>query len=266
MLRVFEAIEYLQPAERGLNRPILLRGRTGEGEVASLFVKTRAGYGDRPTAPGVECFATLLARHLGLTAPEPVCVEMPKGFDRFISDAPVHRELVRQSPGLNFGTVALGPDWKTWPVGMSTRAFPGDLFERIMVFDALVQQTDREPDNPNLLWRGREIAVIDHEKCFGYLSLAGETPMPWRAFFGINPFLRHSLREAGRRLGPDAGDSLWAELIGLEMDRKIVEIADATRGAFPEASVELDRILRYFDLLNRNLTDFFQYFRHNLSR
>jgi hypothetical protein len=50
------------------------------------------------------------------------------------------------------------------------------------------------------------------------------------------------------------------------MDRKIVEIADATRGAFPEASVELDRILRYFDLLNRNLTDFFQYFRHSLSR
>jgi hypothetical protein len=266
MLRVFEAIEYLQPAERGLNRPVILRGRTTDGEEASLFVKTRAGYGDRPAAPGVECFCTLLARHLGLTAPEPVCVEIPVGFDRFVFEAPGHRELVRQSPGINFGTLALGPDWKTWPVGMSPRAFPGDLIERIMAFDALVQHTDREQDNPNLLWRGREIAIIDHEKCFGYLKPAAADLEPWRAFFGINPFLRHCLRDAGRQLEADAGKSFWADLIGVEMEGKIVQIVDASRGAFPEAKVDLDGILRYFDHLNRNLTDFFQYFRHSLTR
>jgi len=183
-----------------------------------------------------------------------------------VFEAPEHRELVRQSTGINFGTVALGPDWKTWPVGMSIRAFPDDLIERIMAFDALVQHTDREPDNPNLLWCGREIAVIDQEKCFGYLGIAAEDPEPWRAFFGINPFLRHCLREAGKHLQPDAGKSLWADLIGLEMEGKIVESADLARGAFPEAGVDLERILRYFELLNRKLPDFFQYFRHSLSR
>lgn len=164
MIRIFHACEFQGPAARGLNKPMVVRGETdGGGESQRLFVKSRAGYGNRTTAPGVEMFTTLLARALGLLAPEPVVVVIPEGFDQIAREHPGCPELLRASVGNNFGTVALGADWKTLPVGMGTRLFPPDTVESILTFDAVVQQADRDADNPNLQWKGDQLAVFDHE-------------------------------------------------------------------------------------------------------
>lgn len=266
MIRVFQAIGYVRPADRGTNQPILLRGRTDTGDEAAIFVKTTAGYGDRPSAAGVELFTTLLARELGLIAPEPVLVEIPVGLDRVVHDAPRAQALIRASHGTNFGTVALGEDWKTWPVDMSTRAFAGETLGNILAFDGLAQHTDRHPDNPNMMWRAHELAILDHEKCFGHLVLAAGSQHPWREFFSINPFQTHCLRRAVSRTEPDLGQTLWQSLIGLELEGRVPAIANAARQTFPQSGLELDRILRYFDLLNKNLRDFFAYFRAGIER
>jgi hypothetical protein len=265
MLKVFHANEYVQPADRGLNRPIVLRGKTTAGEDASIFVKTRAGYADRPAAPGIELFTTLLARALDLVAPEPVLVDIPVGFESVVFDAPEYRTLLQQSPGTNFGTVALGQDWKTWPVEMSTRSFPDELLGDILAFDALVQHTDRHPDNPNMLWRHGEIAILDHEKCFGHLVLAAASRHPWREFLSTNPFQSHSLRRSIQPGRTNPGQRIWQGLIGLELDNRIPQLAQTARDAFPESALEMDRILQYFDLLNKNIADFFGYFRASID-
>jgi hypothetical protein len=144
LIRVFQATQYERPADRGTNQPIVLRGRTDTGEEASIFVKTIAGHGDRPAASGVELFTTLLARELELTAPEPVLVEIPVGFDRVVHDATSEQALIKASPGTNFGTLALGVDWKTWPVEMSTRTFPQATLGNILAFDGLTPMPFRD--------------------------------------------------------------------------------------------------------------------------
>jgi hypothetical protein len=269
MLRTLAAHTFIEPAIRGGNFPMLLRCReAGADGTTAVYVKTRAGYGDRPAAPGVELFATLLARELGVRAPEPVLVDVPEGFAAQVFEHPRHRELLERSAGLNFGTVALRPDWKTWPVDMSARAFSEEMVEAILVFDALVQHTDREAENPNLLWRGHELAVIDHEKCFGYLALATDARRPWRAFFQHDPLRTHCLREAGRSLakGKDFGRRMWESLLGLELEARVPELAATATGAFPESAVEIGRISAYLEALFRDIEDFLDYARHAFSR
>ncbi len=71
-LRRFTAVQFRRKMERGLNRPFLVMGAPlGGGERCPLVVKSRAGYADRPEAMLKELFALLLARELGLNAPEP---------------------------------------------------------------------------------------------------------------------------------------------------------------------------------------------------
>ncbi len=266
MVRTFQAIEYLKPADRGINRPVVLRGITVDGSLETIFVKTTAGYGDRPTAAGVELFTTLLGRALGLFVPEPVIVEIPSGFERVIFDAPEYREMLGRSAGKNFGTIALGSDWKTWPVGMSVRAFPEEMIEDILTFDALVQHTDRAADNPNLLWKDHQIAVVDHEKCFGHLCLSGSDQRPWRPLFGNRPLLTHCLRLAINTKKTDSfGQRLQTELIGFEFNGKIAQLLAVTAESFPEARLDLDRIGSYFEKLHKNNTDFFDDLRMSLQ-
>lgn len=268
MIRTLTAQLFIEPAIRGNNLPALVRVQDEAGECADVYLKTRAGYGSRPAAPGVELLTTLLAKELGLLAPEPVLVEIPGGFAGQIFDRPAFRDLFSRSEGLNFGTLALGADWKTWPVDMSVRAFAEERIEDILIFDALVQHTDRASDNPNLLWRGHEIAVLDHEKCFGYLSTATSQNRPWRDFFRFAPLRTHCLLAAGRKMVSSAGfgHRMWENLLELEMSGRLPEVASAAISAFPESDVEVGRILGYLEKVFRDIEDFLSHVKHALSR
>jgi hypothetical protein len=50
----------------------------------------------------------------------------------------------------------------------------------VFAFDALVQNPDRKVNNPNLLWKGEEIFLIDHELTFSFLYHIGPPTEPWR--------------------------------------------------------------------------------------
>jgi hypothetical protein len=267
MLRTFTALDFIQPAERGNNLPALIRGRETSGAEASIYLKTRAGYGDRPAAPGVELLTGLLAREWGLLTPEPVLVEVPTRFHEQIFEYPKHRDCVERSPGLNFGTISLGPDWKTWPVDMSVRAFPPECIEAILIFDAMIQQTDRAADNPNMMWRGHEIAVLDHEKCFGYLGLATDPQRPWREFFLRRAMRTHCLLSRCKvPLRRDFGKEMRAKLLDLELGGGLPNLAKLATDAFPEAKLEIDRISGYLDRLFGNFGDFLDHLKQTLDR
>jgi hypothetical protein len=265
MIRVFHACEFQEPTCRGLNKPMIIRGETDAGESQRLFLKSRAGYANRPNAAGVEMFTTLLARSLGLKAPEPVVVVIPNGFERLAREHPVYQDLLRGSFGNNFGTVALGPDWKTLPVGMGIQLFPRDTVESILTFDALVQQDDRDFENPNLQWNGDQIAILDHERCFGHLGDAGADQYPWRKYLGKRPLRQHCLRSLAGDVDASFGKHLREEWLELEMDGRLPGLLQASCRAFPEATLDLNRIDRYLSLLTAGYTDFREYLQVSLQ-
>lgn len=123
----------------------------------------------------------LLAREPGLTAPEPVLVELQDGFDWAAADHPDHAELIRQSIGWNVGTIHLGDAWKPWIQGSAPRSIPDVTLESAYAFDAMIQNSDREADNPNMLWRDKELALLDFDKAFALrrLDLLDQHPKDW---------------------------------------------------------------------------------------
>ena len=267
MLRTFQLRGFIEPARRGITQPVIVQARDDEGREETLFLKTQAGYGDRPQAAGVELFTTLLARRLGLKAPEPVVVEVPPNAGRLVHDAPAHAALLNRSPGLNFATVALGNDWKVWLPQMSGRSFADEKLAAVLAFDGLVQHTDREVGNPNLMWKGGELAVLDHEKVFGYVAQSAGTPRPWRSFFQNQPFARHVLLPIGKRLvGPDFGNDVWEALLELDYGGGLEACLRTAEVAFPTAKVDLERIRVYLSALAAEAGDFFDHLKASLDR
>jgi hypothetical protein len=134
------------------------------------------------------------------------------------------------------------------------------------MFDGLVQHTDREAENPNLMWKGHELAVLDHEKVFGYLKLAEGEAKPWRRFFQAQPFARHVLAPAGRRMmSADFGKGLWENILEQDWGGGFDDCLLAAEAAFPAAKVDLARIRAYLNALAADAGDFFDYLKASLQ-
>jgi hypothetical protein len=117
------------------------------------------------------------------------------------------------------------------------------------------------------MWRHGEIAILDFEKCFGHLALAEESEKPWREFLNLRPFRTHSLRACAKDVeNREFGRPLRENLVELEMNNRLPELIRFAQTAFPDAELELNRVLRYFELLNKNTPDFFDYLRLSIER
>lgn len=129
-----------------------------ETDAGTFFVKLR-GAGQGTAALVAEIVVAELAAHLGLLVPRWV----PVHFDaRLPSDDPHGelRSLLDRSEGLNLGFELLSGARdlrrEEAPLIAPFVAAP------IVWFDALVQNVDRTPQNPNLMRRGEELWLIDH--------------------------------------------------------------------------------------------------------
>lgn len=262
VLRRFTAVQFRRPMERGLNSPFLVIALPADGgERRPVVVKSRAGYADRPEAMLKELFALLLARELGLTAPEPVLVELLPGFDYGAADFPGYPERIRQSTGWNVGTVHLGDDWKPWIQGRPPRSIPAEALENAYAFDAMVQNSDREADNPNLLWRGDELALLDFDKAFAFLRSEEQEDRPWRKTLVRQNLDRHCLHPhlpeltEGVILGPGLWDSFEEWWLGAPSGRLSAEIA----AGMADPDLDLPRLEGYLTKLAGAAEDFFRY-------
>lgn len=61
MIRSFQFIGFVEPAKRGITKPLIIQAKRADGIRETVFLKTLAGYGDRPESGGVELFTTLIA-------------------------------------------------------------------------------------------------------------------------------------------------------------------------------------------------------------
>lgn len=128
----------------------------------------------------VELIAAQFADDLGLDVPRAALVEVPSGFEAIVTDAEAAM-AVAESPGLNFGSLHLGPGFTTWPPNRSPHGGQRDQAAAIFAFDTLLQNPDRRTDNPNLWARSDRLGVYDHEQAFSFLFLPiiGGAPRPW---------------------------------------------------------------------------------------
>jgi hypothetical protein len=193
VLRTVTATRYVTPLREGGSLPAIV-----EADDDGLYVCKFRGAGQGPRALAAEIVAGELARGLGLPVPELVLVELDAELARAEPD-PEIQDLIRASEGLN-----LGVDFLPGALPYSPAAPPDpDLAAAVVWLDALVENVDRTPRNPNLLrWHGR-LWLIDHgASLFVHHGSADPLTVARRPFPGIRDHVL--LGAAGSVLEADA--------------------------------------------------------------
>jgi hypothetical protein len=152
VLRTVTATRYVTPLREGGSLPGLV-----EADDDGLYVLKFRGAGQGPKALAAEIVGGELARGIGLPVPELVLVELDGDMARAEPD-PEIQDLIRASAGLN-----LGVDFLPGSLPYSPAQPPDpELAASVVWLDALIENVDRTPRNPNLLvWHGR-LWLIDH--------------------------------------------------------------------------------------------------------
>jgi hypothetical protein len=152
VLRTVTATRYVTPLREGGSLPAIV-----EADDDGLYVLKFRGAGQGPKALAAEIVAGEIARGVGLPVPELVFVTLDAELARAEPD-PEIQELIVASVGLNLGVDFLPGSLPYNP------ADPPDpeLAAAVVWLDALVENVDRTPRNPNMLrWHGN-LWLIDH--------------------------------------------------------------------------------------------------------
>ena len=214
MLRKVTAVRYVTPLREGGSLPGLV-----EADDDGLYVLKFRGAGQGPKALAAEVVVGELARALGLPVPELVLAELDPELARAEPD-PEIQDLIRASAGVNLGVDFL-PGALPY---VASRPPSPELAASVVWLDALVENVDRTPRNPNLLrWHGR-LLLIDHGAALFVHHASGDpVALARRPFAAIRDHVllpaAGSILEADARLArvarPDAAAALvpaeWAD-------------------------------------------------------
>ncbi|MDD5676570.1 MAG: hypothetical protein PHW60_01085 [Kiritimatiellae bacterium] len=178
MVAKVKAVTFLKALKWGRTCPCLMLCEGDNGTQVETVVKLYAGKESSRTGLICELLASLVARDLDINIPTPFLIDVAADFHNGITD-PELAERFRNSPGLNFGTQHLGAGYTTWP---QERSIPSSLLQdasEIFAFDLLIQNPDRRKDKPNLLRKGDELVIFDHEMAFSFLYNLMPDEYPW---------------------------------------------------------------------------------------
>jgi hypothetical protein len=163
--------------------------------------------------------------------------------------------------GWNLGTIHLGDAWKPWVQGGAPRSLAATTLETAYAFDAMVQNSDREPENPNLLWRGEELALLDFDKAFAFLRTEEGEDRPWRQTLNRQNLSHHCLHphlppiEKVKILGRD----LWDVFEEWSLERPGGKIAATIAEELADPDLDLPRMEEYLTKLTAETDDFFHF-------
>ncbi len=159
------------------------------------------------------------------------------------------------------GTIHLGDSLKPWIQGSSLRSIPDEAIASAYAFDAMVQNSDRMADNPNFLWRGAELALLDFDKAFGFVRTEGKNDKPWRNALNRQSLARHCLHGHLPAFGGEVilGKNLWDSFeewwLGKSSGRLSAEIASG----LADPDLDLPRLEAYLTKLAAGADDFFRF-------
>jgi hypothetical protein len=149
-----DAARYVLPLREGGSLPAVIEGADGRMYVA----KFRAA-GQGPRALVAEVIGGELARAAGLRMPELVVLALAPGFGGTDGD-PEIVSLLSASTGENLGLAFLSGALPFDPAARTP--VDATLASTIVALDILISNVDRSARNPNLLWVGGELWLIDH--------------------------------------------------------------------------------------------------------
>src|SRR5688500_16618381 len=151
-LRTVKATRYVTPLREGGSLPAIV-----EADDDGLYVLKFRGAGQGPKALAAEVVVGELARALGLPVPELVLIELDPELARAARD-PESQHLIRACAGVHLRIDSLPASLAYPPADPPEPELAAD----VVWLDALVENVDRTPRNPNLLrWHGR-LFLIDH--------------------------------------------------------------------------------------------------------
>ncbi len=204
MVEIVDAEEFHDFQTKGYSRPARVSCRRADGELVELFIKFAGGVRGHNFGLCSELICSLLATELGLLTPTPFTVNLSKDF---LTGVPlVAKDLVERSLGLNFGSKNAGFGYHAMPTNPKLKHELRQVAAEIFAFDILTQNFDRKSDNPNLLWNGSKIILIDHESA---LQSVVEKDTPGVASLELDRFYDHVFFNI---LNP--GDAVYDRLSG----------------------------------------------------
>lgn len=235
-LRRITATRYVTPLREGGSLPALV-----EADDLGLYVLKFRGAGQGPKALAAELIAGELARALGLPVPELVLCELDAGLGGAEPD-PEIQDLLKASVGTNLAMDFL-PGSLTFNPAARFAPDPA-LAAAIVWFDALVENVDRTPQNPNLLVWHDALWLIDHGAAL-YRHHAEEDPVAQaRRPFALRE--RHVLLPLAGPLG--AADAALAPQVDRALLQSILDLV-------PHAWLGPAGARPYVDALERRLDE-----------
>jgi hypothetical protein len=183
MLEYVTAVRFDRRLGSGKTWPCLLScaPNDADGDEQEQEVVAKFSHGCERQVGGLvaEAIAAMLAADLNLTVPKPLLVQFDAEFVELIrlGDPDLAQRAAHSVP-IAFGSSKLPPGFVALP---RDKSVPYDLRAQaaeILAFDALIQNPDRRPVNPNCLLDGRSFAIFDHEFAFVTHGIIGWRP-PW---------------------------------------------------------------------------------------
>jgi HipA-like kinase len=252
VLDLVTAIRFDGRVQTGRTMPCRLACETAAGGQVEVVAKLSGGCERRVAALVSEAIAAMLAADLGLPVPEPFLVRLDPEFVETIPDRTV-TEIAQRSNPVAFGSKSLPPGYTSWPVGKSIPKDALNLAAEIFAFDALIANADRRPENPNCLFSGSSLAILDHELAFVIEGVIGWQP-PWEvgALEAMRRSSKHLFSEQlrGKTLNFDRLSGAWATIT----DARLTVYRGALPREWNEAREIADKALTYVASVRDNLT------------
>lgn len=228
-------------AIQGRTGPILSACELDAVTEVETFVKVSAGCEQGVVNLAREAIAACLARDLGLPIPKPLLVEIPPEIISILTDNELARKL-DSSCRVAFGSTRCD-GFFNWNSGLRLSEVMIPEAMSILLFDAIIQNTDRRAENPNCLVKGHELRIIDHELAFAHrLILFWQAPWVLGGMSDFETPGRHIFVEKLKGVPFDFAEikSRWAAL----SDERLQEYATAIPTEWADAQADINSALR----------------------
>lgn len=174
-----EAVRYNKIMSAGRTSPLLLACERVDGSEIDVVVKFATGRECKESSLCAELIASQLAADLALPTPKPLIVNWDGLFTEVVPDDQA-RKIVASSLPPAFGSTFVTGGFVPWS---HERKLMNDGMRQVALgiffFDAMIGNADRRKEKPNLLVRGEQFRLIDHELAFRDFSLFIKPAPPW---------------------------------------------------------------------------------------
>lgn len=233
-------------AESGRNQPIRAAIRDQQTTTHEAYVKA-AGWREL-TASSVmrEYAAACVAGLLGLPVCRPFWIDCPAPL--FSTSPDGGTTCLGDCDWPAFGSGFAGPQWRNW---ISTEAVHPEAMQmalNIFAFDAFIDNPDRRGPNPNLLVKGDQFRIIDHELAFSFLDLLFPAPPPWVhgsldwMTDGDREHILYSVLKQSAGLDFAGVHDSWAALNDGDIDAVVAGLPQSLSTVKPALGVALKRV------------------------